>query len=87
MPYVKEGGGKGIIKGYICPVGQVCKVCPTIRVDTPHSTIYQEGENPSNNIESYDNFFYAVLQVAIISTQSGVCFDFRLSCADGDTIL
>ncbi|KAF9650402.1 hypothetical protein BDM02DRAFT_3185438 [Thelephora ganbajun] len=33
--------------------------------------IGQEGDNPFNNIESYDNFFYAVLQVAIISTQTG----------------
>jgi len=26
MPYIKEDGEDGIIKGYICPVGQVCKV-------------------------------------------------------------
>ncbi|KAF9647780.1 hypothetical protein BDM02DRAFT_3187683 [Thelephora ganbajun] len=52
MPYIKKDGTEGIIKGYICPVGQ-------------------EGDNPFNNIESYDNFFYAVLQVVIISTQSG----------------
>ena len=53
----------------------------------PLLNISQEGDNPFNNIESYDNFFYAALQVAIISTQSGVCFNFRFARADTDTIL
>ena len=52
-----------------------------------YSMMHQEGENPFNNIESYDNFFYAALQVAIISTQSGVCFDFQLVCAGTNTTL
>ena len=49
--------------------------------------ISQEGDNPFNNIESYDNFFYAALQVAIISTQSGVRFGFEFAHADTDTTL
>ena len=52
----------------------------------PLLNVSQEGENPFNNIESYDNFFYAALQVAIISTQSGVCFNFRFACADTDAV-
>lgn len=60
-----------------------------IQVVTVHSllNVSQEGDNPFNNIESYDNFFYAALQVAIISTQSGVRFNFRFACADTDTVL
>jgi len=49
--------------------------------------VSQEGDNPFNNIESYDNFFYAALQVAIISTQSGVRFNFRFAFTDTDTVL
>jgi hypothetical protein len=53
----------------------------------PMLNVSQEGENPFNNIESYDNFFYAALQVAIISTQSGVCFNFKFARTDTDTVL
>lgn len=52
----------------------------------PYLLIYQEGDNPFNNIQSYDNFFYAALQVAITSTQTGVCSRFRLICLEVDTI-
>lgn len=54
---------------------------------TPYLATHQEGDNPFNNIESYDNFFYAALQVAIISTQTGVCSHFQLICLSVDTIL
>ena len=54
---------------------------------TPYLAIFQVGDNPFNNIESYDNFFYAALQVAIISTQTGVCSNFQLVCLGADTIL
>ena len=88
MPYIRADGTRGMIKGYICPIGQVCKACqPLEQICVPYSTIYQEGDNPFNNIESYDNFFYAALQVAIISTQTGVRSNFRLVCVDPNTIL
>lgn len=88
MPYKREDRKDGMIKGYICPLGQVCKVCqPLEYIHIPCSTVYQEGDNPFNNIESYDNFFYAALQVAIISTQSGVRFDFRPVCANANMVV
>ena len=59
----------------------------TREIATPYLTIHQEGNNPFNNIESYDNFFYAALQVAIISTQTGVCSHFQLVCLGADAIL
>ncbi|TFK38523.1 high-affinity cell membrane calcium channel [Crucibulum laeve] len=43
------------IKGYICPIGQVCK----------------ELTNPNNNIESFDAIHYAALQVIIVATANG----------------
>ena len=86
MPYIKQDGTDGMVKGYICPIGQVCKVCQSFewQLRTPRSMTPQEGDNPFNNIESYDNFFYAALQVAIISTQSGVRFSFEFACAHTD---
>jgi hypothetical protein len=45
-------------KGYICPLGQICK----------------ERENPLNNIESFDTIYFAALQVIIIASANGVSF-------------
>ncbi|KAH8826844.1 Ion transport protein-domain-containing protein [Flagelloscypha sp. PMI_526] len=42
-------------KGYICPLGQICK----------------ERENPLNNIESFDTIYFAALQVIIIASANG----------------
>ncbi|KAF6754799.1 high-affinity cell membrane calcium channel [Ephemerocybe angulata] len=43
------------LKGYICPLGQVCK----------------ETVNPKNDIESFDAIHQAALQVIIIATANG----------------
>ncbi|ESK91833.1 calcium channel subunit cch1 [Moniliophthora roreri MCA 2997] len=43
-------------KGYICPLGQVCK----------------ENEiNPNNNVESFDTIYYAAFQVIVAATANG----------------
>ncbi|KAF8063493.1 Ion transport protein-domain-containing protein [Lyophyllum atratum] len=42
-------------KGYICPLGQVCK----------------EQDNPANNVESFDAIWYAALQVVIVASANG----------------
>ncbi|KAF9447124.1 hypothetical protein P691DRAFT_761036 [Macrolepiota fuliginosa MF-IS2] len=47
-----RGGNAPINKGYICPLGQVCK----------------ENENPKDNLESFDAIWYAALQVVITTT-------------------
>lgn len=45
------------VKGFVCPVGQVCQEQPT---------------NPSDNLQSYDNIFYAALQVVVIASANTV---------------
>ncbi|EEB91630.1 hypothetical protein MPER_09984, partial [Moniliophthora perniciosa FA553] len=43
-------------KGYICPLGQICK----------------ENEiNPNNNVESFDTIYYAAFQVIVAATANG----------------
>ena len=52
--------GLGTIKGYICPLGQVCR----------------EDQNPYSNIESFDTIYYAALQIVIVASVNGVCLLF-----------
>ncbi|KAH8980165.1 Ion transport protein-domain-containing protein [Lactarius hatsudake] len=56
MPYITQGGRNVTIKGYICPVGQICK----------------EADNPQGNIESFDTIYFAALQVFIVASANGV---------------
>ncbi|MCO5613915.1 hypothetical protein L7F22_068195 [Adiantum nelumboides] len=44
------------IKGFICPVGQLC---------------VESDQNPENNTESFDNIFFALLQVIIVISSNG----------------
>ncbi|KAF8882238.1 Ion transport protein-domain-containing protein [Infundibulicybe gibba] len=54
--YIPMGGDNpGAAKGYICPLGQVCK----------------EMGNPFANIESFDTIYYAALQVVIVASANG----------------
>ncbi|KAI9433175.1 Ion transport protein-domain-containing protein [Lactarius indigo] len=55
MPYITQGGRNVTIKGYICPVGQICK----------------EADNPQGNIESFDTIYFAALQVFIVASANG----------------
>ncbi|KAG8215839.1 Ion transport protein-domain-containing protein [Butyriboletus roseoflavus] len=51
-PYLQlEGTPAGIIKGFICPLGQVC----------------QEGQNPFSGVESFDTVYYATLQTVVLA--------------------
>ncbi|KAF9005006.1 Ion transport protein-domain-containing protein [Cyathus striatus] len=43
-------------KGYICPLGQVCK---------------ELSSNPEQNLESFDAIYYSALQVIIVATANG----------------
>lgn len=54
-----DGSNSGTVKGYICPLGQVCK---------------EKGGNPNDNVESFDSIFYATLQVIIVASANGVRF-------------
>ncbi|KAF5341523.1 hypothetical protein D9758_012561 [Tetrapyrgos nigripes] len=42
-------------KGYICPLGQVCRV----------------DRNPEDGISSFDTIYYAILQIVIVATANG----------------
>ncbi|KAG7442714.1 uncharacterized protein BT62DRAFT_1079090 [Guyanagaster necrorhizus] len=54
--YIKLDGTPGTSsKGYICPLGQVCR----------------EEDNPDNNVESFDTMYYAALQVIIVASANG----------------
>ncbi|KAH9024879.1 Ion transport protein-domain-containing protein, partial [Lactarius pseudohatsudake] len=55
MPYITQSGRNVTIKGYICPVGQICK----------------EADNPYGNIESFDTIYFAALQVFIVASANG----------------
>ncbi|RDB21766.1 Calcium-channel protein cch1 [Hypsizygus marmoreus] len=50
-----DGGTSSTVKGYVCPLGQICK----------------EQENPANNIESFDTIWYAALQMVIVASANG----------------
>ncbi|KAG2356552.1 Ion transport protein-domain-containing protein, partial [Suillus spraguei] len=55
-PYLQLDGTPGpAFKGFICPLGQVC----------------QEGNNPYNGIQSFDNIYYAALQVVVVTSANG----------------
>ncbi|KAG1748101.1 Ion transport protein-domain-containing protein [Suillus lakei] len=55
-PYLQLDGTPGpAVKGYICPLGQVC----------------QEGDNPYSGIQNFDNIYYAALQVVIVTSANG----------------
>lgn len=55
MPYITQGGRNVTIKGYICPVGQICK----------------EADNPYGNIKSFDTIYFTALQVFIVASANG----------------
>ncbi|KAF8465445.1 Ion transport protein-domain-containing protein, partial [Russula ochroleuca] len=72
MPYITQDGRNVTVKGYICPLGQVCK----------------EGSNPQSNIESFDTIYYSALQVFVVASANGwsplmynmIDAEFFLSC-------
>ncbi|KAI0031009.1 Ion transport protein-domain-containing protein [Vararia minispora EC-137] len=53
--YIPRTGGQGTLKGYVCPLGQVCR---------------EEGE-PQAGLESFDTVYASALQVFIISSANG----------------
>ncbi|KAA1473328.1 hypothetical protein DENSPDRAFT_779605 [Dentipellis sp. KUC8613] len=53
--YIMKDGAIGASKGYICPLGQVCK----------------EEDNPESGIESFDTIYFAALQVVIVASANG----------------
>jgi hypothetical protein len=55
-PYLTAEGTPGDLKGFICPLGQLCK----------------ETSNPNLNTESFDNIYSAALQVVIVASANGV---------------
>ncbi|KAF9022796.1 hypothetical protein BDZ89DRAFT_1070394 [Hymenopellis radicata] len=56
MSYIQLDGTNSVdSKGYICPIGQVCR----------------ESENPQQNVESFDTIYYAALQVVIVASANG----------------
>jgi hypothetical protein len=60
-PYLTASGGTGVLKGFICPLGQLCK----------------QSANPDSNTESFDNIYSAALQVMIVASANGVRVCFR----------
>jgi len=77
VPYITRDGRNVTVKGYICPLGQVCKVCQIHGVRGTLVLIlkvilYQEGSNPQSNIMSFDTIYYSALQVFVIATANSV---------------
>ncbi|TBU26428.1 Ion transport protein-domain-containing protein [Dichomitus squalens] len=54
--YLNADGEHGSVKGYICPLGQICM---------------ENNDNPEANMESFDVIYYAALQVVIVSSANG----------------
>ncbi|KAI8976389.1 Ion transport protein-domain-containing protein [Trametes punicea] len=54
--FLNSEGQNAAVKGFICPLGQVCK---------------ENGVNPEANLESFDVIYYAALQVVIVSSANG----------------
>ncbi|KAI0331568.1 hypothetical protein GY45DRAFT_1248483 [Cubamyces sp. BRFM 1775] len=54
--YINSDGQNGAVKGFICPLGQICR---------------ENDQNPNANIESFDVIYYAALQVVIVSSANG----------------
>lgn len=59
MGYITRDGSQGPIKGFVCPLGQICK---------------EDDQNPNNDISSFDTIYYAALQVFIVSSANGVSY-------------
>ncbi|KAG6861044.1 hypothetical protein C0995_004545 [Termitomyces sp. Mi166 len=54
--YIKlDGTQSSTSKGYICPLGQMCK----------------ERDNPSNNVQSFDAIWFSALQVVVTASANG----------------
>ncbi|KAH9849175.1 Ion transport protein-domain-containing protein [Lenzites betulinus] len=56
LGYINVDGENAAAKGFICPLGQICK---------------ENDENPQANLESFDVIYYAALQVVIVSSANG----------------
>lgn len=68
-----NGNNADLSKGYICPLGQICKASVIMNLSIyAYLTYVQEQENPSNNVESFDAIHYAALQVVIVASANGV---------------
>ncbi|KAH9979222.1 Ion transport protein-domain-containing protein [Lactifluus volemus] len=59
MPYITSVQNGHIVKpkGFICPLGQVCKEV--------------QGHNPQGNIQSFDTIYHSALQVFIVASANG----------------
>ena len=55
--YLTQSGQNGPIKGFVCPLGQVCQ---------------EDPQNPNSDIASFDTIYFAALQVFIVSSANGV---------------
>ncbi|PFH47046.1 hypothetical protein AMATHDRAFT_77384 [Amanita thiersii Skay4041] len=59
--YVRiDGSIAPTTKGFICPLGQLCK-----------AGYIPEADNPNNDVESFDTIYNAALQIIIISSANG----------------
>ncbi|KAH8105357.1 Ion transport protein-domain-containing protein [Cristinia sonorae] len=54
--YLTRAGGHGPVKGFICPLGQICK---------------EDDQNPNSDLASFDTIYFAALQVFIVSSANG----------------
>lgn len=77
-PYIQLDGTPAVsAKGYTCPLGQVCQVCCLTFFLNCYDLINlleQEGSNPNGGVESFDNIYYAALQVVVVTSANTVCF-------------
>ncbi|KAL7278048.1 hypothetical protein ACG7TL_008012 [Trametes sanguinea] len=54
--YLNPQGENAAVKGFVCPLGQVCK---------------ENDQSPEADLESFDVIYYAALQVVIVSSANG----------------
>ncbi|KAJ7019630.1 Ion transport protein-domain-containing protein [Mycena alexandri] len=51
-----DGTPSGDVKGYTCPLGQVCR---------------EQKDNPFDGVESFDTIYFAALQVIVVASANG----------------
>ena len=74
--YIAFDGSQTVTaKGYICPIGQICRVGFCFRsfhLAVMLTKSVKEEKNPNEDITSFDSIFMAALQVVIVASANNV---------------
>lgn len=74
--YIRMDNSPGRLKGFVCPLGQVCRVRVLHHnnsvLELTAIRLWQEADNPNDNTQSFDTIGNAILQVVIVATANSV---------------